>query len=110
MRRYAANRVFSVTDQIMFRNWVVEVDDKTHFVERTFGLKEEIRQTEWKGGIIIICGQCLARDEGEKFADFLKKITAYQHPLLDSKIYAYHITAFDVNAMEFTKESRIIRL
>ena len=108
MKRFAANRVCYVFSQIMLRNQVVEVDEKNHQVIRVFSLEEEIRQTEWLGGLILISADCPERIAGESFATYLQKIKSLQTE--DSSLYAYHITAFDVNSMEFTTESRIVCL
>ena len=108
MKRFAANRVCYVSTQTMLKNHVVEVDEKNHQVIHVFGLEEEIRQTEWLGGIILISADCPERTAGESFATYLQKIKSLQ--IEGSSLYAYHITAFNVNLMEFTTESRIICL
>lgn len=110
MKRFAANRVCWVPTQQMFRNQVVEVDEPSHCVRSLFGLEEEIRQTEWKGGIILVCPSCPYRNNGESFKSFLERIYEDFGTSTNSPLYAYHITAFDVNSMEFTQESRIIAL
>ena len=110
MKRFAANRIYSVPDMEMYRNQVVEIDDTTHKVIRTFRLDEEICHTEWKGGIILLAAVCPRRNAGEDFAAFLQRISNVECYSVMDTLYAYHITAFDVNSMEFTVESRIISL
>ena len=110
MKRFAANRIYDFSTQTMYRNSVVEVEEGTHCVVGLFGLQEEIRHTEWKGGIILLCAEQPDRKEEESFAAFKDRIQqlslSYQH----TSLHAYHITAFDVNAMEFTSGSRILSL
>lgn len=107
MKRFAANRVYKVSDQSLQRNQVVEVDECTHEVLSIFTLEEEIRHTEWLGGIIIVAPACPARIDGEKFESFLTRLSAFSNSL---PLHAYHITAFDVNSMEFTVGSRMVIL
>ena len=109
MKRFAANRVCLVAEKAFFRNYVVEVEEVTHQVIRYFCLHEEIQQTEWKGGIILISSAVPNRIEGESFQDFLDRISKEEVDKIHG-CYAYHITAFDVNSMEFTTQSRILSL
>lgn len=106
MKRYAANRVYKASSQSLQRNQVVEIDDHTHEVVNVFTLEEEIRNTEWLGGIIIIASSCPLTIAGEKFSTFLTRLPQ----TISSLEHAYHISAFDVNSMEFTAESRIVML
>ena len=110
MKRFAANRVYIATTEAMYRNYVVEIDETTHQVIRTFRLEEEIRQTEWKGGIILLLESCPERMDGETFAQFQTRINKIERRPENTSLYAYHITAFDVNSMEFTVDSHILLL
>ena len=107
MRRFAANRVCIVPEKKILRNQVVEVDEVSHEVLHIFVLEEEIRHTEWLGGMILLASHCPSRDENESFGAYIDRIGEN----IDSKaLKAYHISAFNVNSMEFTKESRIVLL
>ena len=111
MKRFAANRVCLVAEKEILRNYVVEVDEVTHQVIRYFCLHEEIQQTEWKGGIILITSAMPNRVEGDSFQEFLDRISKEEEGKIHGMLcYAYHITAFDVNSMEFTTKSHILSL
>lgn len=110
MKRYAAHRVCDVSNLTMLRNYVVEIEEETHSVVQLFELKEEIRFTEWKGGMILLCNELPIRKEQENFADFILRLRANEQDRVQTSLYAYHITSFDVSAMEFTKNSRIVSL
>lgn len=108
MKRFAANRVCWVSAHELKRNQVVELDNLSHEVLRTFSLQEEVCHTEWIGGIILLAETCPQKMERECFAAFLKRVEASCSEL--GILHAYHITAFDVNSMEFTTKSRIVLL
>lgn len=114
MKRFAANRIYRLDTQQEIRNGVVELDDTSHEVLRTYSLEEEIQHTEWLGGLILICKQVPRRNTDEKFATFISRIKAEEsslESLSESTVfYAYHISAFNVSSMEFTQESRIVAL
>ena len=114
MKRFAANRIYRLDTQQEVRNGVVELEDTSHDVLRTYGLEEEIQHTEWLGGLILICKQVPRRNTDEKFAAFISRIKAEESSLKSSsettESHAYHITAFNVSSMEFTQDSRIAAL
>ena len=110
MKRYASNRVAIVHTDTILRNGVVEVDDVSHEVTQTFELDREIRQTEWKGGVILVCKEFPQREEEENFLSFMTRIQVEENLLETATLYAFHITAFNVSAMEFTSASRILPL
>ena len=114
MKRFAANRIYRLDTQQEIRNGVVELEDTSHEVLRTFSLEEEIQHTEWLGGLILICKQVPQQHAHEKFAAFMTRIKAEEsssESSLESTLFhAYHITAFNVSSMEFTQESRIVAL
>ena len=107
MRRFAANRICIVSENKILRNQVVEIDEVTHEVFRYFPLEEEIQHTEWLGGMILLVAHCPVRKEGETFTELVKRVGSFPISVPEK---AYHITAFNVSSMEFTKESRIILL
>ena len=110
MKRYAANRVLVASTQTMVRNGAVEVNESSHRVERIFELDGEIRQTEWKGGLILLCHKSPEKNVGDSFETFLRKNTISEASVDSSVYYAFHVSAFDVQAMEFTSDSRITQL
>lgn len=106
MKRFAANRIYDVFTGTVLRNGVVEVDESSHEVIQMFDLEGEISHTEWKGGVILLCHDLPVRKGDEPFMTFLQR-TRDENLAVDGNRYAYHISAFNVNAMEFTTESRI---
>ena len=110
MKRFAANRVCNLADLTILRNQVVEIDALDRRVIRVFALEEEIRHTEWLGGILLLADHPLVRKPGESFADFLKREGGGVPSFPEGDRKAYHVTAFDVRNMEFTSSSRIVLL
>ena len=110
MKRYAANRVCNVADLTMYRNYVVEVEADTHAVVQLFALDGEMRHTEWRGGLILLCKELPVRNVEETFADFIARLHEGMQHQQCSSLRAYHVTFFDVNSMEFTSDSRILML
>ena len=110
MKRYAANRVCIASNWTILRNGVVELDEASHVVARTFQLDEEIRQTEWKGGLILICKEPPHLTEGEDFKSFMERIHREEEKTEKQLLYAFHVTAFNVSDMQFTPASRIVSL
>ena len=110
MKCFAANRVCRVADGSLLRNGAVEIDSVTHQVVRSFQLTEEIRQTEWKGGLILLCNVQPVRKEGENFQTFIDRLYLEEMKSDNVSQKAYHVTAFNVGSMEFTTQSKIILL
>ncbi len=54
IRRIAVHRVWNVCECSCRNMQVVEVDAVTHCVKRVYPLVEEIRNTEWWGGLMIV--------------------------------------------------------
>lgn len=109
MKRFAANRVCRLSDGTILRNQVVEVDEVSRQVNRVFALVDEIRHTEWLGGMILLSNHCPVCKLQESFAAFLKREQESELAISD-KLRAYHVTFFKVNTMEFTERSRIVLL
>lgn len=110
MRRFAANRVCVVCDKLMLRNGVVDINPATHQVVRYSELNGEVQQTEWIGGLILICKELPNLIKGESFATFLVRLQNKERLSKLIEFHAFHITAFDVKAMEFTANSLILSL
>lgn len=110
MKRFAANRICLVTSKQIFRNQVIEVDEESHQVVSRFDLTEEVRQTEWKGGIILVSPISFERENNEGFKTCLERISAEVGLTDYSRLYAFHVTSFNVSLMEFSPNSRIVLL
>lgn len=105
MKRFAAHRLYLASERKMLVMQVVELDDLGN-VNRIFPLAEEVRQTEWIGGIIVVTAENLQSVRDQSFRVFLSRLSAKP----EKEIKAWHVTSFDVSAMEFTSCSRIVRL
>lgn len=105
MKRFAAHRLYLASEKKMLAMQVVELDEQGD-VHLVFPLEEEIRQTEWLGGMIVIAAEMPQHVPDESFSAFLARLSDAS----ESRMRAWHIMFFDMAAMEFTLHSRIIRL
>ncbi len=109
-KRFASNRLCSLAGGEISRNQVVEVEVPEGRVLRIFTLEEEIRHTEWLGGMILLSSHFPVRKENESFAEFRERERILEVSESAGTLHAFHITSFDVSAMDFTQSSRIIPL
>lgn len=109
MKRFAAHKLYWASRGELRSMQVVELDD-TGLVTGTFPLLEEVRNTEWIGGVIVIASQKPERVAGESFADFCTRVSGREKQAASSSGFAYFITQFDVAGMGFTPASRIVGL
>ena len=108
MKQYAAHRVYLAgTEEWCNGPQVVSVSEGK--VLSLFPFSGEIPSVEWLGGLLIVAPCLRERMEAESLPHFLKRIPKSN---MDSGTASglWHVTFFDVHAMEFTAASRIIRL
>lgn len=106
MKRFAAHRVyFALHDELCVMQ-VVELDDAGK-VASIFPLLEEVRNTEWIGGVIIVASKKPEYFSGGSFADFCHQLHHLEIQAASEVFFAYHITQFDVAGMKFTPASQI---
>lgn len=105
MKRFACHYLYVSTDGC-YSKYVVELEENDT-VKVYFPLKEEISETQWIGGVIILSPLSdLEIFREETFVCFLKRsIVETNVP-----IYAWYITGFNLKKEEFTTTSKAVRL
>ncbi len=107
-RRIAANRVFFIGTNKILKNYVLEFDVEG-YVSTAYLLEEELCNTEWFGGLIIVAPCFPVREKDETFASFYERYSFF--PVPDTaRCRAYTVNEFDVFHMEFVNDCRIFEL
>lgn len=107
MKRFACHYLYVSADGC-YSKYVVELDDDDR-VSVYFPLKEELRSTQWIGGVIILSPlRELEFHPEEAFADFLKRVVGDGEA--DVPVYAWHIADFDFRKKERTTTNKPLRL
>lgn len=107
MKRFATHRVYSLLTAELKSSQVLELDEEGG-VSELYPLTEEICATEWLPGLVLLSPFPVAACPGECFADFIKRMEGNLFP--HSAVRAYWIHPFNVSAMEFVENSRIVLL
>lgn len=71
-------------------------------------LEEEVRNTQWLGGLIVLAASDSELRKGETFQEFRARTVSAVTG--DQPLYAFHVPFFDLQKMEFTERSRLVRL
>ena len=71
-------------------------------------LEEEVRNTQWLGGLIVLAASDSELRKGETFQEFRARTASAVTG--DQPLYAFHVSFFDLQKMEFTERSRLVRL
>lgn len=101
MKKYACNRLY--VDDRYLSQAVVVINDNGE-VESYSSFSEEMPETEWIGGVILL--SCIKdRVQCDGFHHFRKQMTNAKQC-----VYAWHISHFDFQKEEFTPQSIIHRL
>ena len=71
-------------------------------------LEEEVRNTQWLGGLIVLA----ASDSELRKAKHSRSFVRGQSSAVtgDQPLYSFHVSFFDLQKMEFTEQSRLVRL
>lgn len=86
---------------------VVEVEAETHRVCRFYPFTEEIRNTEWWGGVIIISPVVpLLPESGETFEAYATRILVAETESCTDDC-AYYVTGYSIADRRFGPASRI---
>lgn len=109
MRAIAVHRVYDVEEEAMYVQQVVEIDAQG-YVTRVSPLTEEVRQTEWRGGLLILSPvEPAGILSGEMFLHYKLRITlSVCTERGKNRKRAYLLTPFNVADMEFTPSTRIV--
>ena len=70
--------------------------------------EDEVRNTQWLGGLIVLVASDSELRKGETFQEFRARIASAVTG--DQPLYAFHVPFFDLQKMEFTERSRLVRL
>lgn len=109
MRAIAVHRVYDVEEEAMYAQQVVVIDAQG-YVTDVSPLTEEIRQTEWRGGLLILSSEKPADIlPDETFLHYKSRITLSGCTEREKgRKRAYLLTPFNVADMEFTPSTRIV--
>ena len=90
---------------------VLELDEAGNVV-RIYPLAEEISHTEWLPGMMFVSPFFIERKGSEPFSVFFHRLNQEVAclPVSSLSCRAYWLTSFNLSALEFTSESRIIAL
>lgn len=107
MKRFATHRVYSLLTAEIKSSQVLELDEDGG-VSKLYPFREEICATEWLPGLVILSPVPVQRVNTECFSDFRRRMqeAVFTHAVLR----AYWVHPFNVSAMEFVKDSRILPL
>lgn len=108
MQYYASHHLWHAGRDKLFRMQRIglEVSDRTWVSMEP--LEEEVRNTQWLGGLIILAASDSELRKGETFQEFCTRIAS--EVVGDQPLYAFHVPFFDLQKMEFTNRSRLVRL
>lgn len=110
IRRIAVHRVWKASDSSWHAMQVVEVETDTHRVCRMYPFVEEIRHTEWWGGMIIVSPVVPRMPEpGETFEAYTTRIRLAE-TAFSTDDCAYYVTGFSIADRRFGPVSRITRI
>lgn len=109
MRTIAVHRVYDVEEETMYAQQVAVIDAQG-YVTKVFPLTEEVGQTEWRGGLLILSPIKPADIlPDETFLHYKSRIalpTCTERGT--NRKRAYLLTPFNVANMEFTPSTRIV--
>ena len=105
---YASHYLWHAGQNRLFRMQRIGLEASSHRFVSMEPLEEEVRQTQWLGGLVVLAPCQLERREGEPFPHFCLRVS--QSVAGEEALYAFHVPGFDLQAMEFTSRSRLVRL
>ena len=105
---YASHYLWHAGQNRLFRMQRIGLEASSHRFVSMEPLKEEVRQTQWLGGLVVLAPCQPEMREGEPFPHFCLRVS--QSVAEGETLYAFHVPGFNLQAMEFTPESRLVRL
>lgn len=109
MKRIAAHRVYHAPEGLMQPMEAVELDD-AGCVVACRALAGETGRTEWLPGLLVLSPVLPERKAGEALTSFLQRIAQEASSVApDMPCRAYRIVPFNVFAMEFFPDSRVVQ-
>lgn len=110
IRKIAVHRVWDALSKKKYAMQVVEIDSETHLVKRIYPLTEEIGNTEWWGGLMIISPTEPSLPEPEERLDSYFGRIGVSGRRSQVKMHAFHITGLNITDRRFAPVSRIARV
>lgn len=108
MKYYASHYLWHAGQNRLFRMQRIGIDESLGFCVSMEPLNEEMRQTVWLGGLIVLAASSPEIRFGESFQDFCLRVSGVE--LRDTPLKAFHVPAFDAVSMVFTGRSRVASL
>lgn len=108
MKYYASHYLWHAGQNQLFRMQRIGLDASSHVLFSMESLEEEVRQTQWLNGLIVLVPCQTERRKGEAFLNFCQRV--FQSVTGGEALYAFHVSDFNLQKMEFTSRSRLQRL
>ncbi|WP_417129576.1 hypothetical protein [Phocaeicola sp.] len=108
MQYYASHYLWHAGQDRLFRMQRIGLEVSGHTWVSMEPLQEEVRNTQWLSGLIILAVSVPDLRKGEMFQDFRARVAS---AVDDGRpFYAFHVSFFDLQKMAFTDRSRLVRL
>lgn len=108
MQYYASHYLWHAGQDRLFRMQRIGLEVSGHTWVSMEPLQEEVRNTQWLSGLIILAASAPDLRKGEMFQDFRARVASAVDD--GQPFYAFHVSFFDLQKMEFTEQSRLVRL
>lgn len=108
MQYYASHYLWHAGQDKLFRMQRIGLEVAGRTWVSMEPLEEEVRNTQWLGGLIVLVASDSELRKGETFQEFCARIASAVTG--DQPLYAFHVPFFDLQKMEFTERSRLVRL
>ncbi len=108
MQYYASHYLWHAGQDKLFRMQRIGLEVAGRTWASMEPLEEEVRNTQWLGGLIVLAASDSELRKGETFQEFRARIASAVTG--DQPLYAFHVPFFDLQKMEFTEQSRLVRL
>ena len=108
MQYYASHYLWHAGQDKLFRMQRIGLEVSGHTWVSMEPLEEEVRNTQWLGGLIILAASAAELRKDETFQEFRARTASAV--VGDQPFYAFHVSFFDLQKMAFTDRSRLVRL
>lgn len=108
MQYYASHYLWHAGHDKLFRMQRIGLEVSGRTWASMEPLEEEVRNTQWLGGLIVLAASDSELRKGETFQEFRARTASAVTG--DQPLYAFHVSFFDLQKMEFTERSRLVRL
>lgn len=108
MQYYSSHYLWHAGQDKLFRMQRIGLEVSGHTWVSMEPLEEEVRNTQWLGGLIILAASAPELRKDETFQEFRARTASAV--VGDQPLYAFHVSFFDLQKMAFTDRSRLVRL